>query len=124
MEDTPGDVQLVEHYLWQVRNLKFHLSHVGQLDAMIGILRKENFDVLLLDLNLPDSRGLNTVSQAIVHAPWMPIVVLTSVDDEASGMEAVCRGAQDYLIKGEVDGWLLARTIRYAIERKRAQKEL
>ena len=58
------------------------------------------------------------------QAPWIPIVVLTSVDDEATGMEAVRRGAQDYLVKGEVDGWLLVRTIRYAIERKRTQREL
>lgn len=124
VEDTPGDVQLLGQYLRQVRNLNFQLSHAGQLEAMNKLLRTENFDVLVLDLNLPDSRGLNTVSQAMKQAPWIPIVVLTSVDDEASGMEAVRRGAQDYLVKGEVDGWLLVRTIRYAIERKRTQKEL
>ena len=124
VEDTPGDVELMKHYLWQVRDLKFHLSHAGQLEGMNRLLRTERFDVLVLDLNLPDSRGLDTVSQAMKQAPLMPIVVLTSVDNEASGIEAVRRGVQDYLVKGEVDGWLLVRTIRYAIERKRAQREL
>ena len=124
VEDTPGDVLLMEHYLRQVRNLNFHLSHVGQLEAMNKLLQTESFDVLVLDMNLPDSRGLNTISRAMKQAPWIPIVVLTSVDNEASGMEAVRRGAQDYLIKGEVDGWLIVRTIRYAIERKRTQREL
>jgi CheY-like chemotaxis protein len=124
VEDTPGDVVLLEQNLRQVREVKFKLSHVGQLEGMNGLLATDSFDVLVLDLNLPDSRGLNTVSRAMKQAPWIPIVVLTSVDNEASGMEAVRLGAQDYLVKGEVDGWLLARTIRYAIERKRAQREL
>jgi serine phosphatase RsbU (regulator of sigma subunit) len=123
VEDTPEDVQLLEHYLWQVRNLRYRLSHVGQLEAMKGVLRTEKFDVLVLDLNLPDSRGLSTLSTAMNQAPLMPIVVMTSVDDEATGVEAVRRGAQDYLVKGEVDGWLLIKAIRYAVERKRAQRE-
>lgn len=124
VEDTPSDVQLLEHYLWQVRNLKYTLSHAGQLEGMNKLVRTEKFDVLVLDLNLPDSHGLSTLSTAMSQSPSLPIIVMTSVDDEATGTEAVRRGAQDYLVKGEVDGWLLARTIRYAIERKRIQRDL
>jgi CheY-like chemotaxis protein len=124
VEDNPGDVMLLEHNLWQVHELKFKLTHVAQMGGLGKALEADSFDILMLDLNLPDSRGLDTVSRAMKQAPWMPIVVLTSVDNEGAGMDAVRLGAQDYLVKGEVDGWLLARTIRYAIERKRAQRDL
>jgi PAS domain-containing protein len=81
-------------------------------------------DVVLLDLGLPDSRGLETLNRAHTQAPEVPIVVLTGLADETVGVKAVQEGAQDYLVKGQVDGDVLVRAIRYGIERKRAEKAL
>jgi signal transduction histidine kinase len=88
------------------------------------LLARRSFDVVLLDLSLPDSRGLLTVEHANAAAPELPIVVLTGLDDEETGIEAVRRGAQDYLVKGQFDGRLLGRAIHYAMERKQAELEL
>ena len=87
-------------------------------------LRKERFDALLLDLSLPDTTGRDTFVRARVEAPDLPIVVLTGVDDEAVGLEAVRHGIQDYLIKGQAFGRQTARAIRFAIERKQAEVAL
>ena len=83
-----------------------------------------NFDAILLDLSLPDSCGLKTVEQANAVAPQVPIMVMTGLDDEGTAIDAVRGGAQDFLIKGHVDGRLLARSIRYAMERKHAEQQL
>ena len=87
-------------------------------------LQKQSFDVLLLDLSLPDSTGRDTFVRARAAAPHLPIVVLTGVADEAVGLEAVRHGIQDYLIKGQAYGRQTARAIRYAIERKQAETAL
>ena len=81
-------------------------------------------DVVLLDLSLPDSEGLETLAKTHTSAPEVPIIVLTGLGDEALGFEAVRRGAQDYLIKGEVTTALLSRAIRYAVERNRLLDQL
>ncbi|MFA6134134.1 MAG: response regulator [Phycisphaerae bacterium] len=124
VEDNPGDVRLLEHALWQVPRIVTKVSRADSVAALRALLAKEAFDVILLDLDLPDSRGLSTVHSATAAAPSMPIIVLTGINDESVGMDAVRRGAQDYLVKGEVDGWQLIRTIHYAIERKQTQLEL
>ena len=77
---------------------------------------------MLLDLNLPDSRGVNTFAKVLERAPHVPVIILTAQDDMVMAMEAVRRGAQEYLVKGEADIKLLSRIIRYAIERKRAEE--
>jgi DNA-binding NtrC family response regulator len=82
-----------------------------------------DIDIVLLDLSLPDSLGLDTFTRVYDKAPCLPIIVLTGLDDEELAAKAVREGAQDYIIKGQVDSNLLARAIRYAIERKRAEKE-
>ncbi len=87
-------------------------------------LKAEPCDVLLLDLSLPDSQGLDTVARACEHAPQVPIIVLTGTADEAVGFEAIRRGAQDYLVKGQTDGHLLLRAIRYATQRKQVEQAL
>lgn len=124
VEDNPGDAQLLEHSLKQVRNLEYTIRHVDRLGGLGEALKSGSIDVLLLDLNLPDSRGLATVNQAIAQAPHLPVIVLTSLDEESTGLTAMHRGAQDYLVKGEVDGWQIVKSIRYAMERKLAQREL
>jgi DNA-binding NarL/FixJ family response regulator len=86
-------------------------------------LSRGGIDVVLLDLFLPDSSGIETFVRAHDHSPEVPIVMLTGVDVESVAIDAMRRGAQDYLIKGRVDGQLVARAIRYAIERKLALQE-
>ncbi len=123
VEDNPGDARLLREALRTAGARGFNVMHVERLDEASNKLRTAQFDVLLLDLSLPDSSGLDTVVRACVLAPHTPIVVLTGLDDETLAIEAVRKGAQDYLIKGQTDGPLLVRAVRYALERKRAQEE-
>ena len=102
----------------------FELTHVQRLDEGIEHLATHTFDVLLLDLSLPDSQGTDTVKRMAVASPRIPVVVLTGTDDAAVGTESVQCGAQDYLVKGQTDHRLLTRAIRYAIARKRAEETL
>jgi PAS domain S-box-containing protein len=120
VEDEPGDARLLRDHL---RGGAFHVVHVERLAAAREHLAAGGIDVVLLDLSLPDSRGLETVSRALEAAPEVPIIVLTGLADEALAAEVVHRGAQDYLLKGEIDERLLARAIRYARERTRRENE-
>lgn len=122
VEDNVGDRRLIREVLSEARGVTFDLKYADRLQAGLEQLSEGEIDVVLLDLGLPDSQGLETLSKAYAHAPKVPIVVLTALHDEMLGVQAVNRGAQDYLIKGQVDGNLLRRTIRYAIERKRAEE--
>lgn len=124
IEDNPGDVRLIREMLAEVGGASFDLECVDRLSPGLERLAEGGFDVALLDLGLPDGRGLDTFTKAQVQAGEVPIVVLTALDDEALAAKAVAAGAQDYLIKGQVDGKLLVRAIRYAIERQRLQAEL
>ena len=124
VEDSASDAVLLQECLTQnsLGNFKFH--HVESLAAAMKLLEGQNFDLLLLDLSLPDSCGPQTYLRARAAAPRLPIVLLTSVEDESVGFEAVRCGIQDYLIKGQAYGRQTARSIHYAIERKRAQEAL
>lgn len=124
VEDNPGDVLLVRAMLDEVRTGGFDLISVGRLDAAEERLAGEEFDVILLDLSLPDSHGLETVGRVRSVAPHTPVVVLSGTDDEAVAIQALQSGAQDYLIKGRGDGDVVTRSIRYAIERERAESAL
>jgi signal transduction histidine kinase len=122
VEDNPADARLLRESLAESRAAPFELTHVERLDAALARLDAERFDVVLLDLSLPDSAGLDTLSRAHARFPGVPIVVLTGQADKELALEAIRQGAQDYLVKGQVDGNLLVRAIRYAIERKAAQE--
>lgn len=124
IEDNPGDARLIREMLMEAQSVTFHLKLVDQLTKGLECLAHERFDVLLLDLSLPDSHGLETLITVHRHQPLVPTVVLTGYDDESTGIQAVHDGAQDYLVKGRVDHNLLIRSLRYAIERKRAESEL
>jgi len=124
VEDNPGDARLFREYLAEEGSASFQIGQVDRLQAAMGMLAQGNYDVMLLDLSLPDSHGLNTVRTVHTAAPNLPIVVLTGHDDETQAVKAVQEGAQDYLVKGRVDGNLLARSMRYAIERHRMVTEL
>ena len=121
IEDNPGDVRLVRVLLGGPAEARFVLESAERLTEGLGRLSEGTFDALLLDLNLPDSQGLETFLRVAAEAPQIPAVVMTGTDDVGLGVRAVQAGAQDYLVKGRVDGELLARSIRYAVERKRVE---
>jgi signal transduction histidine kinase len=125
VEDSPSDAVLLQEGLRQndLGNL-FRFTHVETLKDGLEQLRRSPFDLLLLDLSLPDSTGPETYLRVRATVPQVPIVVLTGIEDEAVGLEAVRCGVQDYLIKGQAYGRQTARSIRYAIERKRAEEAL
>ena len=124
VEDSPSDALLLQEHLGLVGFESFKVTHVETLEGAVARLRADPFDVVLLDLSLPDSTGLDTFIRTHREAPHVPLVVLTGTTDEMLGIEAVRRGVQDYLIKGQADERLIARAIRYAIEHKRAEEEL
>jgi len=124
VEDNPGDARLLRELLLEAGASYFDLTHVERLDEAFKQLAAESFDVVLLDLLLPDSLGSETLLRLHAHSPQTPIVVLTGVEDESLGAQLVQDGAQDYLVKGKPGGESLARVIRYAIERKRAEETL
>ncbi len=124
VEDSPSDADVLQETLQQGGLDRFELAHVERLEDALARLGRESFDVLLLDLSLPDSMGAETFQRARRAVPEMPIVVLTGADDESIGLEAVRYGVQDYLVKGQIDRRQIARTIRYAIERQHAETAL
>lgn len=124
VEDDPAYVRFIKEILKESGQVKFELIHVKRLDAAMKSLKRGIFDAVLLDLNLPDSLGFDTFLRLHEKFPLVPVIVLTGVADEETGVKAVQKGAQDYLSKGEVESNLLARTILYAIERKGLMEEL
>jgi diguanylate cyclase (GGDEF)-like protein len=124
VEDNPGDVRLVEELLREAWLVTGSINHVSSVEDAIGRVAKDVPACILLDLSLPDAQGLGTLERVRDAYPSVPIVVLTGTDDEAQAVQAVQEGAQDYLVKGQVDGHLLGRAIRYAIERKFAEVQL
>ncbi|MCL4500684.1 MAG: PAS domain S-box protein [Deltaproteobacteria bacterium] len=124
VEDNPGDARLIREMLAEVEGASFEIDWVSQLSTGLEKLGRSEIDLVLLDLGLPDSRGLDTFVKAYSHAPQIPFVVLTGLDDEAVALKAVRQGAQDFLVKGQTDSGLLLRAIRYATERKRIEEKL
>jgi|HubBroStandDraft_6_1064221.scaffolds.fasta_scaffold29483_2 PAS domain S-box-containing protein len=124
VEDNPGDARLFLELVRDTGAGRLKLEHVSRLSTAFDRLSNADFDVVLLDLSLPDEQGLATLTRTHAHAPNVPIVVLTGLDDEALAVKAVRAGAQDYLVKGRVDGDLLVRSMRYATERARSVEAL
>ena len=119
VEDDPDDVWIMRNLLSDRWDGPFELVHTELLATGVTRCEHQKFDVILLDLALPDSRGLETFITMYGHADGVPIVVLSGYDDEVTAMKAVQAGAEDYLVKGQVTDNLLVRSIRYAIERNR-----
>jgi diguanylate cyclase (GGDEF)-like protein/PAS domain S-box-containing protein len=116
VEDNPGDARLVREYLQSDPTVNVALEHAKTLVEAQALLSHNSFDAILLDLSLPDVHGLDTLRRMRAHSA-APIIVLTGAEDDQLGLEALHEGAQDYLVKGEIPGSLLSRSIRYAIER-------
>jgi PAS domain S-box-containing protein len=117
VEDNPADADFLQELLEDAVGIEWQLTWVEFLSSAFIELNKNTFDIVLLDLSLPDSHGLETLTRLQETAPNTPMVVMTGLADEAIALEAVRLGAQDYLVKGQINTQLLARTLRYAIER-------
>ncbi len=124
VEDNPADAIFIRELLDDNDTSPWRITHVSRLSLALERLNQAQFDVALLDLSLPDSAELNVVIQIHTALPELPLVVLTGLDDEALGVEAVRQGAQDYLVKGEISRNLLTKSIRYAIERAASQRTM
>jgi two-component system cell cycle sensor histidine kinase/response regulator CckA len=124
VEDNPGDRRLLQELLRDVASVHIKLDHADCLSQGLQRLSESDFDVILLDLFLPDSQGFETFTQLHQQEREVPIVVTTGLNDETLALKAVQEGAQDYLVKGQISGELLVRSIRYAIERKRTEQKI
>lgn len=133
VEDNPGDARLIEEMLVEAdeylsavdgTDRTAELSHETSLSAGIDRLQSAPVDVVLLDLGLPDSEGMETLDRMLDVADTVPVIVLTGRPESDLGIEAVRRGAQDYLVKGDVRVGRFAQTVQYAIERTKTEQEL
>jgi signal transduction histidine kinase len=126
VEDNQGDAGLVRFALRAESggDYSFSAAHVVRLEDALETLREKPFDLVLLDLSLPDAQGLDTLARIREAAPDLPIVIITGLNDESMAVEAVRGGAQDYLIKGQADSHAVIRAILYSIERKRIEVQL
>ena len=121
VEDVDWEARMVEEVLAEA-GLRCKLSRAERLAGAIAHVGGNHVDAILLDLSLPDSQGLDTIICMCAVAPLLPIIVLTGQEDEELALEALRCGAQDYLVKGEDDGWTLARAIRLARARKQGEQ--
>jgi signal transduction histidine kinase/PleD family two-component response regulator len=124
VEDNPGDARLILETLKESKTDEFVLTQAETLGEGLRHLHKESFDILLLDLGLPDSSGIETLLKVQAETSEVPIVVMTGLSDESIALKALQMGAQDYLVKGRVEGNLVTRAVRYAIERKKSERAL
>jgi PAS domain S-box-containing protein len=124
LEDSPADAQLLRAILSEASGISFQLEHATTLAAGLQRLKRGEIDLVLLDLTLPDSQGAQTFARVHAAVPHLPIIILSGLDDEDLAIETVRQGAQDYLVKGQVDARLLVRSMRYAVGRKRAEEAL
>ncbi|MDO8356093.1 MAG: response regulator [Nitrospirota bacterium] len=124
IEDNPGDIRLLQEYLKEGSTCRFQITQADRLSIGLERLAEARFDAVLLDLSLPDSQGIDTLLRLHGAAKGVPIVVLTGTEDDVLGVQLIQAGAQDYLVKGQVTGHLLIRSIRHAAERKRAEEAL
>ena len=119
IEDNRGDARLLREMLNEQGSDKVELIHEESMDAGEKRLAARTFDIILVDLGLPDVQGLEAVRRVQAAAPLVPLVVLTGLDDESLAVQTLQEGAQDYLIKGQIETRGLHRALRYAVERKR-----
>lgn len=123
-EDNPGDAYLIEEMLEEFADFPYELKKVETLNEGLSLLKERSFNVILTDLGLPDSDGIDTFLSINARNSRIPTIILTGLNNEKIGIDALKKGAQDYLVKGQVDGRLLKRSIQYSIERKKVEEIL
>lgn len=123
VEDNPADIQLIKESLQEEQKYHFECFEVQSLKAALGVLPHYDFDAVLLDLNLPDSAGLDTVRKITNQLPDTAVIVLTGLEDDELALQAVRYGAQDFIEKSQLVKSTLGKSIRYAIERKKVHLE-
>jgi DNA-binding response OmpR family regulator/signal transduction histidine kinase len=123
IEDNPGDVDLIREYLKEA-SIKDEIIHASTFFDGMDAIKSNDISIVLLDLSLPDSSGFKTLSNFLEKQPQVPVIVLTGTNNEIVGNQSIKAGAQDYLVKGQFDGKQLGRSIRYAIQRFKAQQKL
>ncbi|MFZ4620241.1 MAG: response regulator [Bacteroidota bacterium] len=123
IEDNPGDARLIQEMLLEQQQVKIELHRAATLAAARDHLKENSPDVALLDLSLPDGKGIESSIMLIEQHHTIPFVILTGLDDERVGLDSVQRGAQDYLVKGQIDSKMIVRVLSYAIERKQHERE-
>ena len=123
VEDNAGDVRLLREMFSGEKAGAFEITHLLRMSEAEVHLAKGGVDITLLDMGLPDGHGLETVRRAHAASPNVPLIILTGLDDEALAAEAMTQGAQDYMIKGQIESRALPRALRHAIERHRMQTE-
>lgn len=124
IEDNPGDVRIIKELLREAKDRVYIIEHAGTLETGLKILSSSAIDVILLDLNLPDFNGIDSLERVISLAADVPVIIMTGLEDETAAINAVKSGAQDYLVKGQVGRRLLLRSIHYSIERKKTDVQL
>ncbi|MGA2088296.1 MAG: ATP-binding protein [Stellaceae bacterium] len=124
IEDNPGDARLTTELLREAGVLTFECVRAESLERGLGLLLEQEFQIVLADLSLGDANGIEIVKQLHERHPTLPMIVLSGLEDETVAVNALQEGAQDYLVKGQGDGHLISRSIRYAMERKRAEAQL
>lgn len=124
IEDNPGDAFLIKFYLGESTSPVFHVSHSEDVKGGLDLLSKGNFDIILSDMNLPDSFGVETIKSILTKYPGNLVIVLTGLTDEEVGLETVRYGAQDFLVKGKFDGKVLISSIMFSFERFKLNKQI
>ncbi len=124
VEDSPSDARLIQELLRQAGGRQILLNHTDRIGSALECLHLDRPDVVLLDLKLPDSKGLETFQRIHSEAPALPVIILTGVDDIDMALETIAEGAADYLLKNDLSSGLLLRVLRYSIERKRVEESL
>jgi diguanylate cyclase (GGDEF)-like protein len=124
VEDNPDDARLVRRMLEASTATRFHIVESTTLGAALAVLESVAVDAILLDLGLPDSTGIATLTRLMARTRSVPVVVFTATDDEVLATRMVQAGAQDYLVKGSIDARLLGRTLRHAMERHALLRDL
>jgi diguanylate cyclase (GGDEF)-like protein len=124
VEDNPGDARLMVELITDFGEGEYKVQHADRVSSAQKYLCDQRFDVVLLDLSLPDERGIGIVDRICSACLHVPVIVFTDQEDDELALTAVQAGAQDYLVKGQVDGAGIARAIHYAIERKRLEEHL
>lgn len=124
IEDNPGDAFLIKFYLGESTSPVFHVEHSEDVKGGLELLAKEKFDIILSDMNLPDSFGVETIKAILTKYPGNLVIVLTGLTDEEVGLETVRYGAQDFLVKGKFDGKVLISSVMFSFERFKLNNQI